>query len=156
MLPLFWHKIDDAVADYAVGYSICQWSRSNVRLDEGDVGVRMATSITACEGNHVLCVQHVSKLIHSRLLEQGLTHLVHINANGLASRPDLLRCNEHIETTTAAIVDNHFALMRCHKDCSSPMSDGIGQVFEAHLFQIRQSKRVAAAKPKVGFVWYGL
>jgi hypothetical protein len=98
---------------------------------------------------------HVSKLIHVHLLEQGLTHVVHINANGLASRSDLLRRNEHIETSTAAIIDNHLALMRRHKECSS-MSDGIVQVFEAHLFQIRQSKGMAAAKAKVGAVWYGL
>src|ERR1700731_4602039 len=81
--------------------------------------------------------------------------MVHVNPNRPSAGADLLRCNEHVKATATAQIDHHFALMCRYKEGLSLRSDGSVHVFEAHLFQICQGKRIATTKPKVGIFWYG-
>ena len=48
---IFWNEVHVTIADNAVGY---ERDGCNVRLDERNIGVRMLTSIAACECEYVL------------------------------------------------------------------------------------------------------
>jgi hypothetical protein len=83
--------------------------------------------------------------------------LVHVDANGSALGPDLLRRDEYVETTTTAQVDHHFTLIVRLSQLELFFSHArrTARLINAHPFQVGHDKRITATQPKIGFVWYG-
>jgi hypothetical protein len=102
-LLLFWHEIDDTVADDAVSCRMLEWNSRDVSLDKGSVGDACFFDVFVGESQHFLVdwklVSCRKRTIRSVEVN---AHFGHVNSDSLSLRTDFARSENDIDAAATS------------------------------------------------------